>query len=107
MLNEEDFEQIQDRLWTDFQYVLRFTDTENNVPIFLAWNEDQDEFHAVSVYMGSEIGGRMRIAHDISRKEFFDNLDINAALQARILLIEKIINGEAEMVGDIDPKRIN
>ena len=98
---------IRSRLEDEYERVKVFSVGADKDPVFFACNYDDRNFLLVSIYLDSEIGGVFKLEKEFNIDYVYDNFDVVQAEELRNGMIEQIQAGNAEVIGDVNPKKLH
>jgi len=100
-------DKILKRLESEYTTVERFDIKGVDDPVFFACNLDENIFRIVTVYLDSEIGGIFTLDVNAQMKYVHEDFDKKQAEGLLNILIDKVNNGEATVLGSVDKKDLH
>jgi len=98
-----DFDDLEKRLADQYENIKVFEDTSNVMPrIYVACNFGDDFLFVVSEYKNSEIGGEFQRTENQTTEEMWDEFNSDVSISARQVLINHIVSGKADVLGNND-----
>ncbi len=100
-------EEIKNRLEGEYEKVKVFSVGSDKVPVIFACNLYDKSFTLVSIYMGSEIGGHFKLEPTYRMDYVHEHFDVVQAESLLNTMIIEIQNENVEVIGDVNPKKLN
>lgn len=96
-----DPEKILKQLEKEFEHIKTYSVSSIDKPVYFACNMNTVKFRIVSIYLDSEIGGYFTIDEPAHMEHVCEHFDATQAEDLIDIVIGKVQNGEAIVMGDM------